>query len=405
MNVKVTEVFWKNLKAYRDGFTTIVNKGGSGSSKTGSLIQLMDFIASHSKRHRKTSIVSQTFRHLEEGAVYEYDKYMMRENFSRVKRESKHAYHINNSIINYFALDDPGKAVGPSRDILWMNEPNRGVSFESFVQLEQRTDECIFIDYNPSHKWWLQTEGILDRPKTIVLHSTFLDNIENLSPKRIEYFIEAKRLSKTSPYWDYWWKVYGLGLDGILLEERIMPVVFKASRVPDDAIEIPHALDFGFFPDPTCFLRLWVRPRKLTGKIKDELYIQKIVYDTKLSIDSGSIDANNLCEILKSKGINPSHLIIAESADPRAINDMRMAGFTIEAVKKSSVETSIRKFHEYDIYILDGSDEVYDEFDNYKYARDKRTNEILSIPDNGQNDHSIDASRYVLMSRDFRWSI
>jgi phage terminase large subunit len=403
--VKVTEVFWKNLKAYKDGYTTIINKGGSGSSKTGSLIQLQDFIAAHSKRHRKISIVSQTFPHLKDGVIYEYDKYMMRDGFKRKLNKADHEYHINNSIINYFSLDDPGKAVGPSRDILWLNEPNRGISFESFTQLDNRTDECVFIDYNPSHKWWLQTEGVLDRPKTIVIHSTWLDNIENLSRKRIDYFLEAKRQSKTSPYWDYWWKVYGLGQDGILLEERIMPFVNKCSKVPDDAIQIPNGLDFGFFPDPTCFVQLWVRPRKITGKLRDELYIKQIVYDTKLSIDSASIDAKNLCTILKDKGVNPAHLTIAECADSRALNDMRMAGFSIEAVKKTSVETSIRKFHEYDIYIVDGSEEVFNEFENYKYARDKRTNEILGVPAERQADHSIDGTRYVLLSRDFRWSI
>jgi phage terminase large subunit len=84
---------------------------------------------------------------------------------------------------------------------------------------------------------------------------------------------------------------------------------------------------------------------------------------------------------------------------------MRLAGFNIEAVKKTSVETSIRKFHEYDIYIVDGSEEVFNEFENYKYARDKRTNEILGVPAERQADHSIDGTRYVLLSRDFRWSI
>lgn len=401
--MKVTDVFWKNLQAYKDGYTTIINTGSSGSSKTTSLIQMMDFIACNSKRHRKISITSQTFSHLEEGVIYEYEKLQEREGWDRPK--VKHTYYLNNSILNYFSLDKPRKAVGPSRDILWANEPNMGMAFESFVQLEQRTDECVIMDLNPSHKFWLHSEGLLDRPKTIVIHSTWLDNVQNLSKKRIEYFIEAKRKAKTHPYWAYWWKVYGQGLDGVLMDERIMPLINWVKKVPDDAIEIPSALDFGFFPDPTCFCRLWVRPRTVTGKLNDELYIQQIVYDTKLSIDSASPSAVNLCNILVEKGVSKSHLIIAESADPRALNDMRMANFTIEAVKKTAVETSIRKFHEYDIYFVEGSNEVYEEFDMYKYGRDKVTNTILGTPAPKQRDHGIDGVRYVLISRDSRWSV
>lgn len=398
--MRVTEVFWKNLKAYKDGFRTIVNKGSSRSSKTGSLVQVQDFIAVNSKTHKKISIVSQSYPHLRDGVIYEYDKYLMRENMTRAKKEARHEYHINKSIINYFSLDDPGKAVGPGRDILWINEPNRGVNFEAYTQLKQRTSECIWIDYNPSGKFWLHTEGILTDPRTIVIHSTWLDNIENLSAAQIHDFIDAKRKAKTDPYWAYWWKVYGLGEDGVLLEERIMPFIKQCSKVPDDAIEIPSGLDFGF-ADPTCFIRMWIRKKEL----KDELYIKEIVYDSKLSINTKSEGTSNLVEKLNSEGVNSNHRIIAESAEPRSITEMRNVGFNIEAVKKTTVETSIRTFHDYDIYIVGDSPNVLEEFENFKYARDKKTNEILSIPEKDQADHSIAASRYVLQSRNFRWSV
>lgn len=402
--MKVTEVFWKNLKAYRDGFTTIINKGGTGSSKTVSIAQLVDFISAHSKKQRKSSVVSQTNDHLKRGFLYEYKRYMDREGFQRTHVPSYKEFRVENSIIEYFSLgDDPGRAVGPSRDILWLNEPNRGIAFESWVQLSQRTDEAAWIDYNPSHKWWLTTEGIINQPKTIVIHSTFLDNIENLSQKRIDYFKNAKLLSKESPYWDYWWKVYGLGLDGILLEERIMPFLRKTSKVPDDAIEIPSYLDFGWFPHPTSFGRLWVR----RGNLKDELYIQQVVYDTKLNINAKGEGAKNLCDILIERGIDKRHLIIAECAEPRAVQDMKNAGFNVTKVSKTSVETTIRNFHEYDIYFVDSpwGNESYDEFDTYRYDRDKKTNEILEVPAKGQPDHSVDGVRYVLQYRGTRWSV
>jgi len=402
--MKVTKTFYEVLKAYADGFRLIGLKGSSRSGKTVALGQVSDRIAVQSKRHRKISIVSQSYNHLEQGAIYEYEKFLMREGITRAKR--KNSFHINKSIINYFSLgDDPGKAVGPGRDILWLNEPNKGISFESYVELRRRTSECILMDWNPSGTWWAQTQDIFNSDRAIMLHSTWLDNLENLSPQDIEDFIETKRLSKTSSFWDYQWKVYGLGMDAVLLEERIMPMLNKVSKVPADAVEIPSWLDFGWFPNPTSFGRMWIRTRKQTGNLKDELYLQQVVYDTKLSIDAASPSAKNLCHVLDSKGINKKHLIIAESADPRAVNDMRSAGYSIEAVSKTSVETSIRNFHSYDIFFVDGSDESYTEFDNYKYKRDKKTNLILGVPEEKQQDHSIDGSRYVLLSRNMRWSV
>ena len=410
--MKVTEVFWKNLKAWKDGYRIIANKGSARSSKTVSIVQLMDFIAANSKKHRKISIASQSLPHLREGVIYEYDKYLMREGMTRAKRESLNQFLLNNSIIEYFSLDGPtglNRAIGPGRDILWVNEPNRGVSFEIFNQLRNRTSETIFLDWNPSGPFWLQNEGILNDPRTIQIHSTWLDNIENLSKAQIQDFIDAKKKSKLSDYWNYWWKVYGEGKDGVLSEERIMPMIRKVKKVPDDAIEIPSGLDFGWFPHPSCFVRLWIRKKEITGGLVDELYVQQIVYDQKLSINSNGEGAKNLCEILLSRGIAKNHLIIAESADPRCVNDMKDAGFTIEAVKKKAVETSIRTFHDYKIFFVDSpyakDEEAHNEFDNYRFARDKRTNEILGIPADKQADHSIDATRYVLISKDKRWSV
>jgi phage terminase large subunit len=224
-----------------------------------------------------------------------------------------------------------------------------------------------------------------------------------LSSDQIQDFIDAYEKSETDQWWYWWWKVYGEGEDAVLLEERIMPFIKKVAKVPSGAVEIPSALDFGWFPDPTSFCRLFVK--KNPNSLKDDLYIQQIIYGTKLSINSKSEGATNLVEKLVEMKINKLHQIIAESADPRAVEDMRQAGFNIEKVKKTSVETSIRSFHDYNIHFVGDSDESYEEFDQYKYKRDKQTNEILSVPDDHQSDHSIAGTRYVLQHRGTRWSV
>lgn len=284
---------------------------------------------------------------------------------------------------------------------------NNGITFDTYNNLKIRTRELMVFDYNPSAEYFLHDKdsGILDDPKTIILNSTWLDNIENLTSQQIDFFINAKIKSKTSDYWRYWWEVYGLGNDAVLMDERIMPFIKLVTKVPDNAIQIPNGLDFGFFPDPTAFIRLWVVP----GLLKDDLYIEEVVYDTRLSINSKSEGSANLVELLNLKGINNKHLTIAESADPKAIEEMRGAGYNIEAVKKSSVEVSIRVFHDYNIHVVDKSNsgkdnKTFKELNSYKFKRNRK-GVILPIPADGQDDHSIDSIRYVLMSRNKRWSI
>jgi hypothetical protein len=261
------------------------------------------------------------------------------------------------------------------------------------------------MDWNPSGEWWGTTEKVFDDSRTRILHSTWLDNIENLTKKQIQDFIDAKKKSKLFPYWAYWWKVYGLGEDSVMLDERIMPFLYRVKKVPEDAVEIPSALDFGFYPSPTAFNRMWIRQ---TGDLLDELYIQEVVYDTNLSINAKG--GNNLTDMLERKKVSKHHLIIAESEDPRAVRELRIAGYNIVGVHKTSVEVSIRHFHDYKLFIVDSvsdqraKDFTFREFDNYRYKRNKK-GVILDVPDDGQPDHSVDGCRYVLLSKGRRWTL
>jgi phage terminase large subunit len=363
---------------------------------------MLDFYLGQSAKHRKASIVSQSFPHLRDGAIYEFNKHLAREGYTWPHNGGQHEFTIHKSILNYFSLDKDGnKAVGPGRDILYINEPNRGVAYESYDQLKVRTAELTIMDYNPSGEFWLHTEGVLENPRTKLIHSVWWDNHKNLSDNQIEYFFNKKRLSHLSDYGHFWWKVYGLGEDGILIDDRIMPFLKRASAVPSEAYEIPSGLDFGFYPHPTAFVRMWVMDN---GTARPRLYIKRVVYDTRLSINAKG-GSTNLVDVLDERGVSRKHLIIADSEDPRAIEDMRKAGFNIVGINKTLVETSIRLFHDYDIYIVDGSekDGTYKAFDSYKFKRNKQTNKIMEVPDDAQDDHEIDAARYVLMCEGKRW--
>lgn len=332
----------------------------------------------------------------------------MREKLNRAHNKAEHEFTIYKSAMNYFSTDDPAKAIGPGRDILYCNEINKGMTKEMYMGLKDRTTRFVIFDWNPSGQFFIhekdgENPAIIEDSRTRVIHSTWLDNLPNLSPAQIQDFIDAKRKSKTSDFWNYYWRVFGLGEDAVLLDERVMPFIEKIKNVPKDAVEIPSALDFGWYPNPTSFCRLWVRKR---AGHQDELYIQQVLYSTKLSINAKGEGVTNLTEMLIAKGIDPQHLIIAESADPRAVNDMRAAGFNIAAVNKTAIETSIRLFHDYKLFIVDSTDgdETFKEFDNLKYKRDAK-GVLTHIPDPKLADHSIDGTRYVLLSRNRRWSV
>lgn len=402
--MKPTKVFFDILQAYKDGFHTIACRGSARSGKTRGIIQFLDFVADQSAKHRKISIGSQSFPHLRDGAIYEYQKHMMEEKIVRQHNKSDHEFHINQSIVNYFSCDDPTKVIGPDKDIQYLNELNNGITFDTYNSLKIRTKELTLFDWNPAGEFFIHEKKLLEDDGVKVLSSTWLDNIENLTKHQIDFFVRAKKLSMKSDYWRYWWAVYGEGKDAVLLEERIMPMISKCKHVPEDAVEIPSALDFGFFPDPTVFLRLFIKK----GLLRDTLYIKQIVYNQKLSINTKSEGATNLVDLLLAKGVNPKHKIIADCADPRSINELRNAKFNVEAVVKSAIETSIRLFHDYDIvFVEDGdnnSQDAYREFDNFKYDKNKKGT-ILGVPAKGQADHSIDGTRYVLLSRNSRWSL
>jgi phage terminase large subunit len=401
--LRPTKTYFDILRAYKDGARVIAVKGTARGSKTRSIVQASDFIADNSSRHRKITIASQSFPHLRDGAIYEYKKHQSENKIRRKHNKTEHEFELNKSIINYFSLDDPAKAIGPDRDILYINEINKGVTKEIYNHLKIRTKETVIFDWNPSGEFFIHDDGILEDDGTVVIFATWLNNLRNLTAAQIQDFIDAKKKSKTSDFWNYWWKVYGMGEDAVLMEERVMPTIRKVKAVPKNAIQIPSALDFGFFPDPTSFNELYIVPREVCGGLCDQLYIKPIVYSTKLSINSKT--GENLTDMLLVKGVNKKHMVIAECADPRAIREMNEAGFNVTAVVKSSVETSVRLFHDYEIFIVDSKiGEVYKEFDNSKYARNAK-GVIQAVPAKGQADHAIDGTRYVLTHRNSRWSI
>lgn len=400
-----------------------VVQGSTGAGKTWGIIPiLIDTLAR--RPNLKCTVVCETIPGAKEVADDIFKSTMQSTNRWRdggwIGNPMQYKF-ANGSRIQFKAFDSVGKAkAAGKRDILFLNEANH-IPYEIADTLMTRSKE-IWMDFNADVEFWAHKEVLVEEingiPQSELLILTFEDNeacpeetLQELAIKKSKAYHDVNgdldnKDNIKSEYWYNWYKVFGRGLIGNISELRIMPLINRCKKVPNDAIEIPSALDFGWFPHPTSFNRLFVRK----GELIDDLFILPVVYDTKLSINSRGEGAKNLVDILiKDKNIDPKQRIIAESADPRCVNDMLNAGFYIEKVKKKEVSSSIRLFHDYNIYIVDGdkdgTEAVYAEFDGYRYKKDKSSGEILKIPDDGQADHAIDGTRYVLMHRGTRWEV
>lgn len=181
LKIKATPVFYANKKAYDDGYQIICNEGGSRSSKTYSVVQLLIIIAL-TKPLTRISFVSHSLPHIKRGAYRDFKQIMEQWNLWDDNKFSYSDFIFtfdNGSYIELFGLEDEGKARGPGRDILFINEANL-ISKPLYDQLAIRTTGTIFLDWNPADFIsWVYT--VADDSKTKRIHSTYRNNLSNLT--------------------------------------------------------------------------------------------------------------------------------------------------------------------------------------------------------------------------------
>jgi len=282
-------------------------------------------------------------------------------------------YRINNSVIEFFSADNPGKVHGPARDILFINEATN-IDYETYRQLAIRTTETIFLDYNPCFSFWVD-EKVLTRDNALMIHSTYRDN-NFLSAAQIEE-IESNRNDVE------WWRVYGEGLTGNLRGTIIrnwdivedMPLEYKKRWI---------GMDFGFTNDPTAIIDM----RLAEG----ELWIDELLYER--GYDNMMIAAH-----LQQSGI-PAHTpVIADSAEPKSIKEIRTRGWQVEpALKgKDSIATGLAILNRYTKHVTQRSMNIINEYRNYRWKTDDAGQPVNTPID--RFNHSIDAQRYVCLNK------
>jgi len=278
----------------------------------------------------------------------------------------------NNSIIRFIGMDDTtGKLRGMKSDIVFVDEVNT-VSFEPWVQLDIRTEQYILAAYNPEidERWWgLEYEG---KENGVMIHSTWKGN-PFLDDRIIKSIQELKELDPD--------------LYEIYSEGRVVPPREKIFVNYDKYSDEPRykeryiGLDWGFATDPCAVVEVL-----MDGK---DVYCKELLYQAGTTND-------DLIFILQELGIDRETLIVADSAEPKSIQDLRRGGFNIRGVKKGqgSVLYGISKMKQHKIHIHEDSLNLYREFSELKFKKD-RSGRVTNTPIG--DDHLIDSVRYVIM--------
>lgn len=357
---------------------TKINQGGTSSGKTYSIMQLL-FVRAMEQYGRVITVVGQDIPNLKKGAyrdaktIWNKSEVLQRW-FPKVNEGERIFYCINGSIIEFTSYKDAQDAKSGKRNILFINEAN-GIPFEIFWQLYIRTSDEVFIDYNPSARFWVH-EKMLNRNDVQLI----------ISDHRQNHFLTDERHAMIENIDDdELWKVYARGATG-----AISGLIFPRFNVVE---ELPpreewkmsvYCLDFGFTNDPTALEHLVLA--------HGEIWTDELLYNTGMTNPM-------IAEKAKAAGVTRHDTIVADSAEPKSIAELRHLGLTVEPCVKGadSITNGIDILSRYTWNVTRRSTGARRELLNYKWKVTKdgiQTN----VPIDCFN-HAIDAIRYGALSK------
>jgi phage terminase large subunit len=367
LDLTVTPVYSKNLQALEDdSIRFIVNQGGSRSSKTYSICQMLIVYALTNPK-TTISIVRKSFPALRGSVMRDFLEIL--DNLGLYKESEHHKteniYKFSNgSTIEFFSVDEPQKLRGRKRQILYCNEANE-LTFEDFQQLNMRTTVKFIVDYNPSDNYsWVY--GLIDKENSILIKSTYKDNpfLELDIIKEIEDLINVD---------DGYYRVYALGEQAILANTIYTHYKIDEYKQGEDTW---FGLDIGF-NHPMALIEITA--------IDDTIYARERIYESNMTIP----------DLLKRFGtldIPKGKEIFVDSARPDVIEDLRRAGFNAKLSNKS-VKEGIDAVKSMPLIVDKNSLNLIKELRNYKWKKmgDQTLDEPVKLWDD-----ACDAMRYVV---------
>lgn len=370
---QVLPLYGANLNAKE---RVVVNQGGTSSGKTYCIMQVL-FTIGISEPRSIITVVGQDVPNLKKGAYRDAKTILdssevLRAWWPYINEGERIIKCINGSIIEFSSFKDAQDAKSGKRDYLFINEAN-GISYEIYWQLAIRTRRRVFIDYNPTARFWCHDEVIGRQGVRVII-----------SDHRKNYFLTDEEHGRIEGIEDdELWKVYARGLTG-----RISGLVLTNWDICDSLPPMEewkrsyYGMDFGFTNDPTALEHV--------VEAHGDLWIDEMIYSTNLTNPM-------IAERAKDAGITSDQEIIADSAEPKSIHELNGMGLWVSPSVKGqdSIVSGIDILKRYRMHVTRRSLGILQNLRAYKWDKDRDGNMINKPED--RNNHGIDAIRYVAL--------
>lgn len=364
-------------RARESTFKVNVFQGGTSAGKTYTILQALIDIACKEPGVIIT-VVGQDVPNLKKGAIRDAarifisNEYFQHQvfNFKTTKGYNKtdRIYEFKNgSIIEFTSYENEQDARGGRRDYLFINECN-AISYEIYWQLYVRTRKRVYLDYNPSARFWVH-EKIIGQPNCRLTisdhrHNKFISEelhliIENIDDPEL-------------------WKVYARGLTGSI--HGLIYPRYKMIDIMPTVYPICYGLDFGF-NHKTALIEV--------AKNGSNLFWDEKIYQSELTI-------GDIIPMMKELGISRKTKIWCDHAAADKIEDLRRAGFNVGKADKD-IKNGLDFVKRHNLYVTKSSKGILSEIGGYKYK-------VKVNPINGEaiildepakfKDDAMDAGRY-----------
>lgn len=256
---------------------------------------------------------------------------------------------------------------------------------EDYMQLTIRLREPIykkrqlFMMFNPVSKanWVYKFFFEQKQEDVVIYHTTYKDNkfLDEATKKNLELLIDRDPV---------YYKIYALG-EFATLDKLVFPKKTIKRLHEDQLRELPKSfgLDFGFENDPSAFMKIAVDIKNKRLYIMEEFVRKHFMND----------------EIARAiHDLGYAKEIIFADQEAKSIAELRRDG--IDRVRKAkkgpdSIIQGVTYLKQFDIIIDDRCVKTIEEFENYTWQKDKKTNEYINKPIDSFN-HCIDAIRYAM---------
>jgi len=369
LNIQHTPLFTKTLNAIEQGSRFVIHQGGSRSSKSYSILQILIYLCL-TRPKTSVSIVRQSFPALRGSIMRDFIEIMNNLGLytERNHNKTEHLYKFpNDSVVEFFSADSEQKLRGRKRDICFVNEANE-LTRDEFQQLSLRTTQHLILDFNPSdHTHWLY--DLMQDERSIVFQSTYKDNTF-LDP---ELRKEIENLINVDPEY---YRIYALGErpgSSTRIYTHFQPFDTLPELNKNEKYDITYGLDFGF-THPSCLIKIY--------SFNNKFYVYENLYKSQLTAKDLISEVMPLLE----KGAP----IYCDWARPEIIEEMRRNHLNCKEANKE-VKIGIDTVRSSEIYVHNEAINIWKEYKMYSWKSGATKEEPIK-----RLDEAMDAIRYAI---------